>query len=152
MLAFGADFRDQQVAAVALALLRRHRARHDDVEARLLPGVEAAGQILDVGVAELLHGAGGEQRAGAGLAVQSDRRVVVAHHILDAQLEIALAEMNRVGNVPGFELVALADVDQDALAAAQPLGGGFGDGLPGVSDKLAKRPRHDLSLSKTRLN
>jgi hypothetical protein len=40
--------------------------------------------------------------------------------------------------VPGFELVALADVDQHAVAAAQPLGGGLGDGLPRISDKLAK--------------
>src|SRR5581483_5947703 len=55
-----AALRDQQMARIARALLGRKRARHDDLESVSLPVREAAGERMDVGVAELLERLRGE--------------------------------------------------------------------------------------------
>src|SRR5205823_13565909 len=75
-LAFLADLRDQQVTAVARALLGPERAGGDlERKAMPLPVVDTTGERDDVLVAELLQRLGREYRAVAGRAVGDDRRV-----------------------------------------------------------------------------
>ncbi len=54
LLTVGADLGQQQVAAVALALLGRERARNLDGVAAVLPQRDAAGERLDLLVAQVL--------------------------------------------------------------------------------------------------
>ena len=63
LLALLADLRDQQVPAVARALLGREDARDRHLEAVALPVGEPAGEVDDVQVAELLQRLRGEGRA-----------------------------------------------------------------------------------------
>ncbi len=108
-----ADLRDEQVAAVAGALLGREDARDRDVEAVALPVGEAAGEVDDVHVAELLEHLRGEGRARAGRAVDDERASLVGHEALDPLLEAAAARVDRAGDVPLVPLVRLADVDEE---------------------------------------
>ena len=68
-----ADLGDEEVAAVARALLGREHARDGDVEAVALPVGEAAGEVDDVLVAEVLEHLRGERRARSGRAVDDER-------------------------------------------------------------------------------
>ena len=72
LLALLADLGQEDVAAVAVALLGGERVRRDPVAALVLPAAEAAGHRHDVGVAELLQRLGRERRAGAARAVDDD--------------------------------------------------------------------------------
>ena len=73
LLAGLADLGDQEVAAVAAALLGVEGLRDLDGQAVALPVGEPAGQRDDVDVAELLERLGGEGRAAAGGAVDDER-------------------------------------------------------------------------------
>ncbi len=112
LLALGADLGEEQVARVAVALLGGQRARDLDVVAAVLPQRDAALERLDVLVAEVLA-----QRAGrvggavARRAVEDDVLVAIGDDALDARLEVAARDVDRAGDLPGRDLVALADVD-----------------------------------------
>ena len=112
-LALLADLGDQQVAAVAAALLVAERLRQDGREAVPLPLDVPAREVDDVDVAELLERLRREGGAGAAGAVDDDARAAVGDGALDARLEVAARYVDRAGDVPLVPLVALADVDED---------------------------------------
>src|SRR5204862_4567397 len=99
-LALVADLGDQQVAAVAAALLRRERLRELRREAVALPVGVAAGERPDALVAELLERLRGERRAAARGAVHEDRPVAIRQLLLDARLEVPARDVDRAGDVP----------------------------------------------------
>ena len=72
-----ADLGDQDVARVPLAALGVEQARHAPLVTAGLPAREAAGQRLDVAVAERAERLGRERRARARLAADDDGRVAV---------------------------------------------------------------------------
>ncbi len=150
-LTLSADLGDEQMAAVALLLLRREHPGNDEVEASLLPRPVAAGHRLHVGVAQLLQRACCEQRANAGCAVQGDRRVVPGNRVLDAGFDEPLAEMHRSGDVPLVELGALAYVNEGAGACSGTnlLRGNLDDGASRFVEEVAGRLGHAASLPKT---
>ena len=150
-LPFDTDLGDEQVAAVALLLLRGEDPRHDEVEAGLLPRAVPARHRLDVGVAKLLEGAGGEQRAHPACAVQGDRGIALGNRILDAGLDESLAQVHRAGDVALVELTAFANVDEGAgtRRCANLLRRNLRDGAPCVVEKVAGRLGHAASLPKT---
>jgi hypothetical protein len=107
---------DQQVAAVAGALIRRKRLWEHRREARALPVGIAACERDDVLVAELLERFRGEERAVARLAVDDDRRGLVRRGGLDLRLQEAADEMDGAGDVALVPLVLLAHVDEERVA------------------------------------
>ena len=122
LLALGADLGQQQVAAVALALLGRERARDLDVVAAVLPERDAAGHRLDLREAEVVdQHARGERRAVAGLAVEDHALRAVADDAVDPRLEVAARDVRGAGELALLELLGLADVD-DRHALAEDLG------------------------------
>ncbi len=79
-----ADLGNEDVARVALLLLRGERARRDDGEAAVAPEGDAAGHRADVLVAEVLgEGLGGQRRADPGGAVEDDPPRTVGHELLE---------------------------------------------------------------------
>ena len=77
LLALLAHLGQEDVAAVAVALLGGERVGRDPVAALVLPAAEAAGHRHDVAVAELLQRLGRERGADAAGAVDDDGGVVV---------------------------------------------------------------------------
>ncbi len=118
LLAVLADLRDQQVAAVARALLRGEDARDRDLEAVPLPVAEPAREVDDALVAELAQGLGRERRAGARGAVDDERPRLVGDEALDALLEPPAARVQGAGDVALLPLVRLADVDEERRVGA----------------------------------
>jgi hypothetical protein len=112
-LPFLADLGDQQVAAVAGALLAVEDARELRGEAVALPVGEPAGERDDVLVAELFERLRRERRPVAGLAVEDDRLRPIGCGALDARLEVPARHVHRAGEVPLAPLVLLADVDEE---------------------------------------
>src|SRR5262245_48287297 len=105
--------------AVALLLLWAEDDRRLPRQALRLPGLEAALHRSDVRVAELLEGLRGEQRPNAAGAIEDDRRVAVGNCILDLLLDVALADVDRVGEVTLLPLGGFADVDDDGRVAGR---------------------------------
>ena len=147
-----ADLGDEQVAAVSLLLLGAEHLRHDEVESGLLPGVEPAGHRPNVGVSHLMESARREQRADTGRAVERDRCAAVMSHILDAHLEVSLAEMHGTGDVPLGEFGILAHVDEHPRVrrAVHLMRGQLVDDRARVIEQVAGRLDHAASLAKTR--
>ena len=108
-----ADLGDEQMAAVPGALLGREDARDRDVEAVALPVLEAAREVDDVRVSEVLEHLRGEGRARAGRAVDDQRASLVGHQAFDPLLEAATTRVDRTRDVPLVPLVGLADVHEE---------------------------------------
>src|SRR5205814_10384599 len=87
-LSFFPDLGNQQMAAVARALLRVEDARELRRKAVALPVREAARERDDVLVPELLERFRREGRPVAGLAVEDDRPGAIGRGALDARLEV----------------------------------------------------------------
>ena len=118
LLALLADLGQEEVAAVALALLGRPLARDLDVVAAVLPQRVAAGHRLDVLVAEVVaQGLGGERGAVARGAVEDHPLRAVGRCALDARLEVAARHVDRAGDLARRDLLGLADVDDDRAVA-----------------------------------
>ena len=116
LLAVLADLRDEQVPAVARALLRGEHARDGHVEAVPLPVDEAAREVDDALVAELAERLRGECRPRSGRAVHDERAALVRHEALDALLESTAARVIQGSrDVPFLPLVGLADVDEERV-------------------------------------
>src|SRR5438309_90681 len=138
-LSLVADLRQQEVAAVALDLVRRQRHVLHDRQPRLRPLLEAALEIDDRLVAELLQLPGGEHGAQPRLAVQDDRRRGIAHRTRDAEFEEATADVGGRLDVAVAVLVGIAHVDDDGRgsrleAPLEVLGPFFGHHLPGLGE------------------
>ena len=112
-LAFLADLRDQQMAAVARALLGVERARKLRREAVALPVGVAAGERDDVLVAELLERLRCEHRAVARLAVKDDRVRAVGRDPLDTRLEVAARNVHRTGKMALAPLVLFSHINEE---------------------------------------
>jgi len=91
------DLRDQEMARVARAALRRQRARHDDLEPVALPVLDAAGERVHVLVPELRERLRREGRACADGAVDDDRLRLVGGETFDAALEVAARDEHGTG-------------------------------------------------------
>jgi hypothetical protein len=146
LLSFLADLGDKQVAAVPRALLGREDARGRDVEAVALPVGEAASEVHDVQVPELLEHLRGERGAVAGRAVHDQRPALVGDEPLDALLQSSAPGVDRAGDVTIVPLVGLADVYEDGpvrrLEALVRLDrGDLVDLAPDLCEQLAVR-RH----------
>ena len=107
------DLGDQEVPAVARALLAGEDARDRHVEAVPLPVAEAAGEVDDVLVAELAERLRGEGRARAGGAVDDELARLVGDEALDPLLEPAASRVDRARDVAFLPLVRLAHVDEE---------------------------------------
>ena len=118
LLAVLADLGDEQVPAVARALLRGEDARDRDLEAVPLPVAEPASEVDDALVAELAQGLRSERGAGARRAVDDERPRLVGDEALDALLEPAAARVQGARDVPLLPLVRLADVDEERRVGA----------------------------------
>ena len=88
LLALLADLGDQEVARVARALRGRQRDRRREREPVPLPVGEAAGEVDRALVAELVERLRREGRAGAALAVDDERALLVRDERLDPRLEV----------------------------------------------------------------
>ena len=82
------------MALVPVALVGGQDDRLLPRPALVLPATEAAVHRDDVGVAELLKGAGGEGRAHAAGAVHDDGRGLVGEPVLDLRLEMAAGDVD----------------------------------------------------------
>src|SRR5207248_655507 len=111
-LALFPDLGDEQMAAVALALLAVERARQLRGEAAALPVGVAAGERGDALVPELAERLRRERRAVAAGAVQEDRLRVVGRGLLDPRLEEPARDVDRARDPALRPLVQLADVDE----------------------------------------
>ena len=134
------DLGDEQVPVVAALLVGGQRAGDIEGEARLLPAVETTAHGANVAVAELVQGTSGQQGPGPACAVQRDRGVLVGDSVLDLDLDEALAEMERSGDVALLELAALAHIDESSGASllGDLLGGHLGDDAASVVEKIAR--------------
>src|SRR5215207_4704876 len=117
-LAVGPHLGQQDVAAVALLLLRRQQLRDLDLVAPVLPERDAARHRPDVRVSEEIgQRVRGERRALAGGAVEDDGRVAVADGAVDPGLEVPPRHVHGAGDVPAIPLLRLAHVHEgDAVA------------------------------------
>jgi hypothetical protein len=112
LLTLGADLGQQQVAAVALALLSGQRAGGLDVVAAVLPQREATRHRLDVLIAQIVEqGSGGPRGSVARLAVEDDVLGAIGRGALDPGLEIGLGHVLGARDVAGAPLLRLAHVD-----------------------------------------
>ena len=96
-------------ASIEIRQLRRnHRTP------RLLPGLDAAGNELDVGIAHAFHGGTGERRAAAVLAVKNEFQASVLEIRIIGQFEFqqTAGNIQRSGQVSGMKFVRLAHIDQ----------------------------------------
>ena len=121
LLAGLADLGQEDVAAVAVALLGVEDGGRDPRPALVLPAPEAAGHRDDVGVAELLERLGRERGAVAARAVDDDRACPSAPSLPSTWLSRWPRGMN---TAPGIDallvLVVLADVEERGVAEARP--------------------------------
>ena len=115
-LALLADLGQQQVALVAVALVRAEGPGHLEVEPVVLPAVEPARHRHDVAVAELLEGPRRERRAHAGRAVDDDASGLVGQATLDVELELAPRDVHGAADRALVVLVGLADVEERGAA------------------------------------
>ncbi len=117
-----ADLGDEEMPAVARALLGREGARDRDLEPVPLPLREAAGEVDDVLVAQFGERLGRESGARPGGAVDDEGVPLVGYEALDALLEPPAARVDRTGDVAFVPLVRLADVDEErCVRAGMPL-------------------------------
>ena len=146
-LAFLADLGDQQVPAVARALLGVEDPREPGGKAVALPVCEAAGERDDVFVAELLERLRREDRPVAGLAVEDDRPGTVRCGALDARLEVPSRDVHRPWEMPLVPFVLLADVDEERrVDRVEELAGARGVHLLDLRSDLLQQfaiARHD---------
>ena len=105
------------MTAVAGALARAERAGEDGRKPVPLPVGEAAPERRDALVAELLERPGGERGPAAAGAVDEDAPVAIRNSLLDARLERAARDVDRVREVALVPLVALADVQEERHVA-----------------------------------
>ena len=111
-LARGPDLGDQQVPAVARLLGRRQaRGRLDGQRVRL-PLEDAAGQVDDVCVAELLELGGAPAGSRAAAALHDDLGVLVGHRGADLLAELAERDEQGARDVACVPFDLLAHVDQ----------------------------------------
>src|SRR5581483_291418 len=96
-LTLDADLGDEQVTAVAGALLRAERLGELRREAVSLPVRVAAGERDDALVAELLERLRRERGARAAGAVDEHRARAVRRDLLDPRLEVAARDVHRAG-------------------------------------------------------
>src|SRR5919107_43338 len=96
--------RRARLSCVMLLLLRLAL----DGRAGLLPGLPAAGQRVDVGVAHALEVVGGQRRAVAAAAVEDEFRGVVRDFALDVALDDAAPHVPCARGVAALPLVVLA--------------------------------------------
>src|SRR4029453_13945797 len=106
-----ADLRDEEVAAVAAALVRVEGLRDLVGEAVPLPVGEAAGQRRHILVPALFEGFPREGRAIPGGRVHEDLALLVGDDALDPRLEVAARNVDGAGKVALVPLFALAHVD-----------------------------------------
>ena len=99
----------------------------------------------------LMEGARRVERPHAARAVERDGGVVLRDRVLDARLDVSLAQVQRARDVSLVELVALTNVDENARAGsgAHLLRRNLLDGSPCVVEEFAGRLGHDASLPKT---
>ena len=122
----------EEVALVAVALLGAEGPGRGPGTSFVLPAVEPARDRGDIGVAELLHGVGGERRAHPPGAHDQHVRRLVGDPPLDGALEIAPGQVHGAGQGALLVLVRLTHVEQDGSGPGQ-LGLGFlGGDLPDV--------------------
>ena len=105
------------MALVAVALLRGERPGGGPGPALVLPPVEPADHRGHVGVAELLHGLGGERRADAAGAIDHHVGRLVGDPALDRGLEVAPGQVDGAGQGALLVLVGLAHVEHDRAGA-----------------------------------
>jgi hypothetical protein len=142
-----ADLRDEQVATVALLLLATQDDRAIEFEAGALPALEALGHGRHVGVAHLLQGLGGEQRADTAGAVQDHRLVAVGGDTLDVLLDVGLRHVLGARDVALLPLGRLADVDDrggSAVERGDLLGADFADLRAGFAQEIGVGLRHGV--------
>ena len=142
-LAGRSDLRDEQMAAVALLLLRCQHDRGIEGEARTLPRLEPAGHRRDVGVAHLGEGLRREQRADTASAVQDDLGVAIGGDGFDLLLDVALGDVGGAGHMALLPLRRLADVDDDRGAGCEGIHVGRGD-FTDLGASLSKEVRVGL--------
>src|SRR5438067_999101 len=109
-LSFFPDLGNQQMAAVARALLRVEDARELRRKAVALPVREAARERDDVLVPELLERFPREGRPVAGLAVEDDRPGPTGRGALDARPEVPAGHVDAPGKLALVPLVLPAHV------------------------------------------
>ena len=146
-LALLAHLGQEHVALVAVALVGTQGARGAPVAALILPTVEAAVHGDHVGVAQLLEGVGGERRADPAGTHDDEWLVPVVDPTLDAGLEVAPRDVDRVGNRPLLELVGLADVEEEVAGSQQRLGArrlDLGDPGLGVPQQVSKGSHSEI--------
>ena len=134
LLALEADLAEQEVAGVALALLRGELAGDLDVVAAVLPQRVAAGHGDDVLVPQLGERGGAEGRALAGGAVEDHALGAIGGTALDARLQVGAADVLGSGEVAGGELVVLPDVHDDGALVEELIDLGRVDLLHGLAD------------------
>ncbi len=122
-LAVFPDFREEEVAGVAAALLGGVRRGDGPGQPRALPGAEAAGQGDHLPVAQVLQRLGGEGGAGAAGAVEDDRVGAVADRVFDAGFEETAGDDGGAGDDALRDLVGFADVDGAGALSEQAAGG-----------------------------
>ncbi len=121
-LAHFADLVEQRVAAVANALFVVEHGGNLEIEAGVLPAVEAADQRDGFVVAHLQQIARGQHRAHAAGAVDHQRLVPIRLHLLDLEFQEATRHKDRAGQMTLDKLVPLAHVDDGQIfAGVQPL-------------------------------
>ena len=129
------------MALVAVALGRGQRLRRRPGPAVVLPLVEPADERLDVGVAEVAHGLGGEGRADPTGAVDDDRARLVGELALHLELEVAPGQVDGAGDGALLVLVGLPDVEEgDATGLQEGLRVGLlhlADGRLGLVQKIS---------------
>ena len=118
LLARFTDLGQEDVTAVAVALLRGERLRRDPRSPLVLPTAEATGHRHDVGEPELLERLGRERGAVATGAVDDDRLVAVEQAGLGLALEVAAGDEHRAGDGAGVVLVLLPHVEEGGVVEA----------------------------------
>ena len=130
LLALLTDLRDEEVAAVARALLGAERLRGDELEPVPLPVGEAPRHRGHARVAEVGEGSRGERRPRPSGAVDDDLARLVWDERFDPRLEVATLDVDGAGDVPLLPLVGLAHVEEERPVAR--------------GERVARRGRGDL--------
>src|SRR6266508_5840419 len=134
----------EEIAAVALDLLRGQRPILYDGQSGLRPLLEYALEVDDVGVAEIFQRSRRQHRAQPGLAVEDDGRRVIGDRAADAEFEEAAADIGGRLDEAVAVLVRITHVDErDGLSGVEALlelrRALFGHHLPGFGEHLFQR-------------
>ena len=112
-LAFLTNLGDQQVPAVAPALIRGQGLWDTPRQPGRFPSTEATGHRGHVAIAQVAERLGAEDGTDAAGAIDDQGRVMVANSLLDPHLQESARNVHGARNNPLVDLVLFTDVDED---------------------------------------